>query len=324
MRFDLYLDKSEAKRFIISLPTPISSMTEPLSLTRAKVVEEEEIQKTKKKSEQVEIVDEAYQKMKESEKAPLQITTHDKHTYLGKLQDTRLENATYGTDDTYFIFVNNGSSFRVVPVMHWYRFSQKVEYETMTLEEAEARISKKKDDKWIMHKKKTERRDGDAEKDYSNKKEEIYKKRKDKEQGDKDIDFEDFFDDDDGEDYEIVREEEKELDFAGEELKKIMNNYEKESSEDDEDKETKEDRKEEDMKKRKIEDKKRKAELDENGIRECFVKEPMKVRELLVEIKKKYYLSENGKILVKDFLKNECKNEIDPVTREKLLYLKKN
>lgn len=323
MRFELYLDKSEAKRFIVSLPIPVNQMTEPLTLTRAKVAEEEEIQKTKKKSEQVEIVDEAYQKIKESEKAPLQITTHDNHLFLGRLQDTRLENATYDTDNTYFIFVNTGTSFKVVPVMHWYRFAQKVENETITLEEAELRIAKKKDDRWMMHKKKTDKKDGETEQDYSNKKEEEYhKKKKDEERDDKDIDFEDFFDDDDGEDYEILREEEKELDFAGEELKKIMSNYEKESSEDSE--ETKDDeRKDDDVKRRKIDDKKKKIELDEVGIRECFVKEPMRVRELLVEIKKKYFLSDNGKILVKDFLKNECRNEIDPVTREKLLYLNK-
>lgn len=175
-------------------------MTPPFSLTREKTIEVEVSEpKFKKKSEQVEIEDPVYKKLKESEKTPLLINTGS-HTYTGRLQDTKINDT-----NNYFIIINTGKSFRVLPISYWYRFSQKVPYETLTLEEAEAKMAKS--EKWIM------------------------KKKEEKENGDKDIDFEIEFDDDDGEEYIFEEEEEKELDIAGEEMKKLVKNYEESSEE---------------------------------------------------------------------------------------------
>lgn len=307
--YELYLDKSAStKRFVITLPKQVTTLAQPITLSREKYEEPEpETPKFKKKSEQVEIEDQAYVKIKESERSPLLITDADQHTFAGRLQDTRAidTNSGFAENETYFVFINNGNSFRVVPVSHWYRFTQRIGYDTLTLEEAEARLSSRKDsDKWIMHKRKDDRENGDM-----------------------DIDFEELFDDDDGEDYNMFGEEEKELDIAGEKTKNLLSNYDHKNSDEEEvekdnDKEsTKESIKEEkpderDVKRRKIES------LNIEGLREAFVKEPIRIRELLVELKKRFTIDDAGKQLIKEFIRTDCNFELDPETKEKLLFLK--
>lgn len=300
--YDLYINKSESeKRIIISLPQKINSLSPPLTLTRKKSEEIEIEVKHKKKSEIIEPEDEEYKHLKETEREPLLLTDSENKIFAGRLQDIRIQETEDKSkiDSSYFVFVNTGNSFQVIPISSWYRFAHKANYETLTLEEAEARMAKRKDDdKWIMHKKREER-----------------------ENGDKDIDYDEVFDDDDGEDYVNYEEEEKELDVAGEEMEKLMKNYEKKSSEEDEEneKDIEEKKKEDikDIKRRKIE------ELNEITIRDCFTKKTITVKELLTEIKKKYTITDKNKEIVRDFIKTECDFKIDPATQEKLLWLKK-
>jgi transcription initiation factor TFIIF subunit alpha len=50
------------------------------------------------------------------------------------------------------ILVADGNSFKMVPIEKWYKFTAKNQFKTMTIEEAEAQMSKKsKASRWVMH-----------------------------------------------------------------------------------------------------------------------------------------------------------------------------
>lgn len=274
---------------LITIPQKLKSLSQPLTLTREEVIELEQETKFKKKSEVIEVEDENYKQLKETEKASLLIIDSDQRSFTGRLQDTRVagQDKEVNQDDTYFVFINTGNTFKVVPVTHWYRFAHKAHYDTMTLEEAEQRMNKRVDDKWVMH-----------------------KRREKKETGEGEIDFEETFDDDDGEEnIQYLDEDEKELDNAGEELEKLVKNYEKESSEIEKEveKEVK---------------KPLKDELNDVTIRECFTYQPISVKELLNQIKKKYAIDTKNKKFIRDFIKTNCDHKLSKETGEKLIWIK--
>eukprot|EP01134_Creolimax_fragrantissima_P008519 CFRG8519T1 len=57
-------------------------------------------------------------------------------------------------DSHYMLFVNDGKgNFEAIPTDNWYKFTQEIKYETLSLEEAEAKMkNKKSSDRWIMNK----------------------------------------------------------------------------------------------------------------------------------------------------------------------------
>ena len=72
------------------------------------------------------------------------------------LEDAEGKNAWFGTyeaalSDVNVIFVVEGSTFKMVPVDKWYKFTQKAQFKTFTIEEAESRLSKgAKETRWAM------------------------------------------------------------------------------------------------------------------------------------------------------------------------------
>ena len=72
------------------------------------------------------------------------------------LEDADYKNIWVGSyeaalSDTNVMFVTDGTSFKMVPVEKWYKFTRKGQYKTLTIEEAEARLSKKtKEPRWVM------------------------------------------------------------------------------------------------------------------------------------------------------------------------------
>jgi len=68
----------------------------------------------------------------------------NKHTWVGTYE------AALSSSNV--ILVIDGSSFKMVPIEKWYKFTAKNQFKTMTIEEAEAQMSKKsKASRWVMH-----------------------------------------------------------------------------------------------------------------------------------------------------------------------------
>ena len=124
----------------------------------------------------------------------------NKHTWVG--------NYEAALSDTNVILVIDGNSFKMIPLEKWYKFAPKNQFKTLTIEEAEAQLSKKsKASRWVMHTQ--ERQKGEREQQemrqamsglYKVKGESITFKRSAKAevQDADDIDFEgDLFEDDD-------------------------------------------------------------------------------------------------------------------------------
>lgn len=86
--------------------------------------------------------------MKAQEKAPWLLEDFDgQHSYISQLLSPEAK---------YVIFVNQGNEFRVLLASKWYKFSPKLTYRPLTLEEAEERMASKGKnedyDRWLMRK----------------------------------------------------------------------------------------------------------------------------------------------------------------------------
>ncbi|KAH8667513.1 hypothetical protein BGZ60DRAFT_452217 [Tricladium varicosporioides] len=72
------------------------------------------------------------------------------------LEDAEYKNIWVGNyeaalSDTNAVFVVDGQRFMMVPIEKWYKFNAKGQFKTFTIEEAEARMSKKtKESRWVM------------------------------------------------------------------------------------------------------------------------------------------------------------------------------
>lgn len=92
--------------------------------------------------------DEENSALKAQEKAPWLLEDFDgQHSYVSQLLTP---------DAKYVIFVNQGNEFRVLLASKWYKFSPKLTYRPLTLEEAEERMASKGKnedyDRWLMRK----------------------------------------------------------------------------------------------------------------------------------------------------------------------------
>ncbi|KAF8427790.1 hypothetical protein EV426DRAFT_682948 [Tirmania nivea] len=99
----------------------------------------------KKKTQQVYQTDEAAKKLRYEEYFPWHIEDFDnKNTWVGNLEGAL-------SDGCQAIFVMDGNCFRMIPVEKWYKFTQRSNFKTLSIEEAEAVMKKKsKTPRWLM------------------------------------------------------------------------------------------------------------------------------------------------------------------------------
>lgn len=102
------------------------------------------------KTTQIHRLDKTEQQKKESdlryeEALPWHIEdAENKHTWVGSYEAA--------LSDTNVILIIDGNSFKMVPLEKWYKFTQKNQFKTLSIEEAEASMNKKfKPDRWVMH-----------------------------------------------------------------------------------------------------------------------------------------------------------------------------
>ena len=74
------------------------------------------------------------------EERPWIFEDSDGRGWNGRLEGGMSSRKTSSGKSKYVLFVNQGSEFRVLPVQKWYRFTQKINYQTLPLEEAELKV----------------------------------------------------------------------------------------------------------------------------------------------------------------------------------------
>lgn len=89
-------------------------------------------------------------KEKEAERYPWLLTDFDNNitnTYGGLLEG--------GQHANYVLFMFSDDGFKVIPAAKWYKFTPKLTYQTLTIEEAETKLAKTKieQDRWMMRRK---------------------------------------------------------------------------------------------------------------------------------------------------------------------------
>ncbi|PJF16583.1 Transcription factor TFIIF complex alpha subunit Tfg1, partial [Paramicrosporidium saccamoebae] len=158
------------------------------------------IGKKKRKTRIIQPEDEDEQSLRSQERAPWLLEDFDgQHSYVSQLMSP---------DAKYVIFVNQGNEFRVLLASKWYRFAPKLAYRPLSLEEAEERMAGKgrnEDfDRWLMKKRppgSSQQASGEASGVAS-----VVASKGPKvatrmvNLGEEGFDFEEFVDDDDGED----------------------------------------------------------------------------------------------------------------------------
>ncbi|KAJ2869905.1 transcription factor IIF subunit tfg1 [Coemansia aciculifera] len=103
----------------------------------------------KKKTKQVFFADEEKRRLDIEEARPWVLEDDDeREVWTGSLEG--------GQSSTYVLFVLTDDGFKVVPVDRWYKFTPKLKYKTLTLDEAEEELNRARkseaQDRWIMHK----------------------------------------------------------------------------------------------------------------------------------------------------------------------------
>ncbi|KTW29974.1 transcription factor IIF subunit TFG1 [Pneumocystis jirovecii RU7] len=100
----------------------------------------------KRKTRQVYAINEAEWKLKQEERIPWVLEDFDgRNTWIGTMEGGQSHNYVF------FVFAENG--FKVVPASKCYRFNQKNRYQTLSIDEAEAKMNKRVHiPRWFMKK----------------------------------------------------------------------------------------------------------------------------------------------------------------------------
>lgn len=258
----------------------LEKLVEPLTIERESIMEDEEQAFEKKKSEIVDYEDEEYLKLKEKVQDPFVIMDAEARAMCGKFQDIS------DSGSMYFALVNVGTHLKVLPISKWYGFVQKSQFNDGDIEGLEKNLNTIDVD------------DDESESEHE-------------------IDYEDVFDDDEGDYNEVCIERTKELSTSGKKLQGLVECYD-----DDARKEEKPETEEIDtVKKVKIEEEVA-EKMTKEDIRKAFKGKSISVKDLLLNLKSKFTVGEPEKDLIRDFLRDNCGFETDPVTGEKMLKLK--
>ncbi|KAG0417704.1 hypothetical protein EQH57_0912 [Dictyocoela roeselum] len=317
--FNLFFSKKKKPRNLISLPTNLENLSLPITLTR-ETVNEEETLSFKKRSQLIEYEDESYASLRREEQAPLVLTDGDNKVFNGRLVNTNnyyvsnsgsiFENSNAnGSNNTnvnglnnnfaknlngnlsnnHFIFINTGTSFKVIPIDKWYKFCQKSQTIACSLEEAEKKI------KISNPESKVNEDDAYLKKD--------------------EIDFVEQFDDDDGIDYvETDVQETKKLSKAGRQIHELIRKVGEREGREVKYKKAREQKKEAEPEKsvnKESASSEYETKSDGNTILtfEYLEKEldsPLTIKSLLAKVKGRFKLDEQAKTLIKRFVKERC------------------
>ncbi|KAI5179611.1 hypothetical protein NEOKW01_0074 [Nematocida sp. AWRm80] len=296
---------NEGEKNIASIYSVIDELVPPLKLARdpSLMIPDEEPKQlnpprlNRKKAEILEYQEPQDQQAHSEEKIPWLLEDSEQRSFIG----TRMQNKI--TEDhqcAYYAMVREKNETKLYKIKNWYKFSQRIQYETLTLEQAEEQMHKRPKDQYSKH---TER--------YRSRPEE------DKEDKEDELEYKEKFDDDDGEiEIEQPRQKKKKkLDSSGKNLKKIVKCYEPNDSEESNEpsSETFHTQKPQDA-----------QEITEPEVKMCLYKGPVTIKALIEGFKARLKANPQNKEILRALIKRICIIKTNPSTQEKLLVLKEN
>lgn len=91
--------------------------------------------------------DDEDQRVREEEKSPWILEDSEDRVFTGRLEGGQASN--------YVLLVNQGNNFHVVPVAKWYKFNPKIQYRTLSIEDAEKSMAssnakRASENRWLM------------------------------------------------------------------------------------------------------------------------------------------------------------------------------
>ncbi|KAH9386886.1 uncharacterized protein NEMAJ01_1782 [Nematocida major] len=299
MKHRVVLVNGGVERNIAAIHGMGDELVPPLKLVRdpSLVLPDEEpvpanaVRMTRKKAEIVEYQEPEDIQMHEEEKIPWMLEDSEQRAFVGRKTQIKV---TEDSKSAYYAMVREKNDIKLYKISKWYKFSPKIQYETLSLEEAEEKLQKRS------------ARDMSAEKEPRKGETDEYKE--------DELEYKEVFDDDDGEiDLERVeKKKKKRLDSAGKDLKKLVKNYEKfesESSNASSDE----------------------AELEEvhKEVTELDVKMhlyagPISIKNLIEKFKMRFKANPKSKETFRALIKKMCVIKTDQTTGEKVLVLKEN
>ncbi|KAI5165330.1 hypothetical protein NEIRO03_0288 [Nematocida sp. AWRm78] len=295
MKYRVILVNGRVERNIAAIHGMGDDLVPPLKLVRdpSLVIEDEEpepinpAKMTRKKAEILEYQAPEDVKMHKEEKIPWLLEDSEQRAFIGRKTQIKV---TEDSKSAYYAMIKEKNEIKLYKISKWYKFSPKIQYETLTLEEAEEKMQKRSKDTHV-------------EKDASKQNAEEYRE--------DELEYKEVFDDDDGEiDVERVEKRKKKLDSAGKDLKKLVKSYEDYESESVNESSSDE----------KIEDTQK--EITEVDIKMHLCNGPMSIKNLIEKFKMRFKVNPKSKETFRHLIKKICVIKTDPNTGEKVLALK--
>lgn len=301
MRHKVVLVNDRAEKHIAVIHNMGDELVPPLKLQRdpSLVIQDEEPQPlnpakiNRKKAEVVEYQDPAEEQQCREEKTPWLLEDSEQRAFVGKYVQTKI---TEDHKSTYYAMVRDKHEIRLYRVHKWYKFSPKIQYETLTLEEAEEKIQKRSKDFTTF--------------EHIRKYQEEYKE--------EDLEYREVFDDDDGEvlPEQVERTRRKRLDSSGKDLKKLVKNYESRLTDESNDSSQEEAGAEGGGDTA--------QDISEAEVKMCLYQGAMPIRALIEKFKGRFKAYPPSKETLRALIKRMCNIRTDQKTGEKLLVLKEN
>ncbi|EHY65767.1 hypothetical protein NEAUS04_2221 [Nematocida ausubeli] len=291
MKHRVVLVNSGIERNIAAIHGMGDDLVPPLKLVRdpSLVIEDEEQEPanpakiTRKKAEILEYQAPEDIRMHKEERVPWLLEDSEQRSFIGRKTQIKV---TEESKSAYYAMIKDKNEIKLHRIGKWYKFSPKIQYETLTLEEAEEKMQRKS-------------KDAGSDKEASKRAVEEYKE--------DELEYKEVFDDDDGEiDIERVEKKKKRLDTAGKDLKKLVKNYEEYESESGNESES--------------EDKQK--EIAEVDVKMHLCAGPMPIKNLIEKFKMRFKANPKSKEVFRHIIKKICVIKTDHATGEKVLVLK--
>ncbi|KAI5191531.1 hypothetical protein NEMIN01_1557 [Nematocida minor] len=249
---------------------------------------------TRKKAEILEYEEPEDIQMRKEERIPWLLEDSEQRAFVGRKMQTKVSESS---KSAYYAMIKDKNDIKLYKISKWYKFSPKIQYETLTLEEAEERMQKRT-------------KDTNTEKDAPKRQVEEYKE--------DELEYKEVFDDDDGE-VDVERtvtpeRKKKKLDSAGKDLKKLVKNYE--------DYESKSSNEESSTDEAEMEETNR--EITETDIKMHLYAGPISIKSLIEKFKNRFRNNPKSKETFRMLVKKMCVIKTDAKTGDKVLALKEN
>lgn len=299
MRQRVILVNGGVERNIAAIHSMGDELVPPLKLYRDPnlVIVDEEAQPinppkmTRKKAEILEYMEPEEIQTHKEEKIPWVLEDSEQRAFVGRKIQTKVSESS---KSAYYAMIREKNEIKLYKISKWYKFSPKIQYETLSLEEAEERMQKRN-------------KDTTTEKEGKKKRVEEYKE--------EELEYKEVFDDDDGEEgvegTKDTERKKKKLDSAGKDLRKLVKNYEEYGTEPSNEDMTSEEPEVEEVK-----------EITEAEIKMCLYSGPISIKDLIDRFKSRFKKNPKSKETFRNLIKKICVVKESPKTGRKVLVLK--